>query len=182
MGARAHWLVVTLLGSVLALGQANEKVLRSFSGYPDDGAQPVDNLVSDSAGNFYGTTELGGNSTNFTCVGCGTIFELSPGSNGAWIETILHNFCQDFDGSICLDGEAPVAGLVMDSAGNLYGTTGAGGGDLCGVGGGGCGTVFQLSPPKRESLNYAMLTTATSRTPPWLASGRGCRDRHLSRV
>jgi hypothetical protein len=39
MGARAHWLVVTLLGSVLALGQANEKVLWRFSGYPDDGAQ-----------------------------------------------------------------------------------------------------------------------------------------------
>jgi uncharacterized repeat protein (TIGR03803 family) len=153
------WLIVVLLGSILAVGQASEKVLWRFSGYPQDGAQPVDKLVSDSAGNFYGTTESGGNVTNIACTGCGTIFELSPGSNGAWRETILYNFCRDFDGSICLDGEAPLAGLIMDSAGNLYGTTGAGGGDLCGVGGGGCGTVFQLSPPKikGDSWSYAVL-------------------------
>jgi hypothetical protein len=120
-------LMVPSLLCAFALGQAQEKVLWSFAGYPTDGAQPADKLILDSAGNLYGTTQWGGTNANIYCTGCGTVFELSPGSSGSWTETILYNFCQSFDGNVCLDGAAPSAGLIFDQAGNLYGTTRAGG-------------------------------------------------------
>jgi len=95
-----------------------------------DGSNPTSNLVMDSQGNMYGTASNGG--TNFW----GTVFKLASG--GAL--TVLYNFCS-VGGDSCSDGSAPVSGLVMDSAGNLYGTTRQGGahGPLY-------GTVFKLSP------------------------------------
>ena len=144
----AGWVFVALLSCGLAMGQANEKVLYSFTGSPD-GTAPVGKLVADSAGNLYGTTSAGG-STAY-CEGCGTVFELSPNADGTYREAILYNFCQSADRLSCLDGSAPQAGLVADSAGNLYGTTFSGGGDQCTTGGG-CGTVFELSPPVSGSL------------------------------
>src|SRR5450755_724192 len=114
-------------------GGWNESVLYSFcfEGYPScaDGAQPfLSYVVIDRAGNLYGTTEYGG------ATGYGVVFELSPDGAG-WKETVLHNFGVTSGA----DGSVPINGLVMDSAGNLYGTTFSGGG--CG-----CGTVFELSP------------------------------------
>jgi uncharacterized repeat protein (TIGR03803 family) len=114
-------------------GGWNESVLYSFcfEGYPScaDGAQPfLSYVVIDRAGNLYGTTEYGG------ATGYGVVFELSPDGAG-WKETVLHNFGVPSG----TDGSVPINGLVMDSAGNLYGTTFSGGG--CG-----CGTVFELSP------------------------------------
>ncbi|MFZ0773130.1 MAG: choice-of-anchor tandem repeat GloVer-containing protein [Candidatus Sulfotelmatobacter sp.] len=88
-------------------------------------------VIFDTAGNLYGVTENGGNSTNCK-QGCGTIYELSPASEGTWTPTTLYDF-QGLD-----DGETPYGGLVFDSAGNLYGTTQVGG-----TGGG--GTVFKFS-------------------------------------
>jgi uncharacterized repeat protein (TIGR03803 family) len=88
-------------------------------------------VIFDTAGNLYGVTENGGNSTDCK-QGCGTIYELSPASGGTWTLTTLYSF-QGLD-----DGETPYAGLVFDSAGNLYGTTQVGG-----TGGG--GTVFEFS-------------------------------------
>jgi uncharacterized repeat protein (TIGR03803 family) len=110
--------------------QWNETVLYTFPPGAD-GTYPSSSLVSDPQGNFYGTTPAGG-TFNF-----GTVFELSPNSGGGWTETIIHVF----GGS---DGEAPEAGLVRDSAGNLYGTTVVGGANLCSSEG--CGVVFELSP------------------------------------
>jgi uncharacterized repeat protein (TIGR03803 family) len=102
-----------------------------------DGVGPYCPLVFDAAGNLYGTTVGGGE------FGDGTVFELSPTSNGVWRRTTLFAF----DGS---DGAAPQGGLVLDTAGNLYGTTGGAGQTFH------PGTVFQLS---LESNGTWKLTT-----------------------
>jgi uncharacterized repeat protein (TIGR03803 family) len=94
-----------------------------------DGANPEGSLVIDASSNLYGTTSGSGLACQY---GCGTVFELSPTSTG-WKETVLHNFNGD-------DGDTPLGGVVLDAAGNLYGTTEKGGGGC------GCGTVFELSP------------------------------------
>ncbi len=106
-----------------------ETVLHSFTGGAD-GANPEAGLIRDSAGNLYGTTSLGG----IGCAhgGCGVVFKLDT----TGVETVLHNFRG-------ADGDSPYAGLIRDSAGNLYGTTNAGGA-LSGCGGYGCGVVFKL--------------------------------------
>jgi len=83
-------------------------------------------VVFDRAGNIYGTTYDGGS------YGAGSVFELSP-SDGGWTGTVIHSFGNGFDGNF------PIAGLLVDAAGNLYGTTQSGG-DY------GDGTVFELSP------------------------------------
>jgi uncharacterized repeat protein (TIGR03803 family) len=85
-------------------------------------------LIFDGAGNLYGTTLQGGTH------GFGTVFELIPGSNGSWSEKVLHSFNNDGQ-----DGFALWAGLTLDAAGNLYGTTYSGGTHDA-------GTVFELTP------------------------------------
>jgi uncharacterized repeat protein (TIGR03803 family) len=94
-----------------------------------DGSQPFQGLILDASGNLYGTTPSGGTSTECTG-GCGVAFELTN-TNGAWTETVLHNFENK-------EGSAPLAPLFMDSKGDLYGTASAGG-PL------NYGTVFKLS-------------------------------------
>lgn len=123
-----------------ALGQPQYKLLWTFVGSPNDGSDPVSGLVFDHSGNLYGTTQSGGSAKS----PYGTVFELSLQSDGFWKETVLYNFCSVTG---CLDGAVPMAGLVVDSAGNLYGTTYAGGAIECETSFGGCGTVFELSPP-----------------------------------
>ena len=123
MTSVASAIAVTLLVTASALAQT-ETVLHSFTG--KDGTGPVLGLIFDHAGNLYGVTTEGGSSNN------GTVFELSPGSNGTWSVTTLHSF----DGG--KGGSTPLGGLVMDSLGNLYGTTKLGGGA-------GVGVVFRLS-------------------------------------
>jgi uncharacterized repeat protein (TIGR03803 family) len=118
-------------------GQWGYQVLYEFCSLPGcpDGAIPQSGLLLDAAGNLYGTTSQGG---NFGCGhGCGTVFELSPTSGGGWIENVLYTFS---GGS---DGATPLAGLVMDAAGNLYGTTSSGGSNsiYCSQG---CGVIFRL--------------------------------------
>jgi uncharacterized repeat protein (TIGR03803 family) len=127
-----------------------------FLNSASDGWRPASSLVEDSAGNLYGTTELGGLvdcSSPFSNTGCGTVFELTPGSSG-WTETILYKFTGGTDGS------SPMAGLVIDSQGSLYGTTSAGGDLSCPTLGSsyGCGTVFKLTNRNgtwTESVLYA---------------------------
>jgi uncharacterized repeat protein (TIGR03803 family) len=133
-------------------GSWTETILHNFctnfiNGFCLDGASPRAGLVLDAEGNLYGTTAGGGSqsSCGSGLGGCGTAFELSPPSEpgGAWTERVLYNFCSV--GSNCLDGDSPHGALVLDTAGNLYGTTPSGGsGHAPGAGGG--GTAFELSP------------------------------------
>ena len=113
----------TVFELVNASGTYSQKVLHSFN--RSDGANPSAGLIMDSSGNLYGTTQNGG--TN----GFGTVFEL-VNSSGTYSEKVLHSFTNSNG-----DGASPFAGLIMDTSGNLYGTT-AGGGT------GGTGTVFSL--------------------------------------
>lgn len=112
-----------------------ETILHSFKG-GDDGSMPLAALISDAAGNFYGTTVSGGTG------GRGTAFQLSPLSGGQWKKTTLHSFTGG------ADGYSPYGGLARDSSGNLFGTTFVGGDASaeCTEAGSGCGTVFELSP------------------------------------
>jgi uncharacterized repeat protein (TIGR03803 family) len=107
--------------------------LHNFTG-GNDGGIPNASLILDSAGNLYGDTFQGGRH------GVGTVFMLSPGSNGTWKEKVLHHFTGSDDGAY------PQAVLVLDAAGNVYGT--ASGGGILGTGChgplNGCGTVFEL--------------------------------------
>ena len=122
--ACATFVVVFMLTS---LSSATYKTVYNFTGAPD-GGDPATQLTFDRAGNAYGTTAAGG-SFNF-----GTVFKISPSGK----QTVLYSFSGGVDG---LD---PHGGVTLDSAGNLYGTTVAGGsGGLCA--GDGCGVVFELS-------------------------------------
>jgi len=108
-----------------------ESVLHSFAG-DRDGANPPESLVFDALGNLYGATVYG---TYYQSCGnkmCGTVFELTPNSDGTWTENILHGFTGGKDGG------NPNGYLVFDAAGNLYGTAGSGGA--------GYGVVFKLTP------------------------------------
>jgi uncharacterized repeat protein (TIGR03803 family) len=132
-------------GVVFKLGPTGtETVLHTFAGYPTDGANPFAALLRDAAGNLYGTTNAGGAfSPCFQTLfnnGCGTVFEVSATGT----ETVLYSF------SGGADGADPFAELIRDAAGNLYGTTvGGGPSSVCG---GGCGTVFKLSPSGTETV------------------------------
>ena len=124
-------------GTVFRLNsQGIEDVLYSFCSAISctDGAGPVDTLLLDNSGNLFGTTGYGGY-TNCEGVGCGTVFELTPDGT----EMVLHAFCSTGN---CTDGWQPLAGLSMNNAGNLFGTTINGGHvDHCD-----CGVVFELTP------------------------------------
>jgi len=126
-----------------------ERVLYSFQGVPD-GSLPVGGIVFDSAGNLYGATTEGGSSSCISVAQCGTVYQLAPPARqgGPWTETVLYVF----KGNASQDGASPAGGLVMDSAGNLYGTTAYGGTGNCVLLGTlmGCGTVFEISPPKQK--------------------------------
>jgi uncharacterized repeat protein (TIGR03803 family) len=116
-------------GTVFELTPAGtETLLYSFGASPHDGRNPSAGLVGNAAGDFYGTTEAGGGQG---CVrnGCGTIFELTRSGR----EKMLYSFYTNNGGCV------PFAGLIRDSAGNLYGTT-----TNCGTTG--SGTVFKLTP------------------------------------
>jgi uncharacterized repeat protein (TIGR03803 family) len=123
-----------------------EKVLYEFQG-PPDGYNPSGSMIFDASGNLYGTTENGGTGRG------GTVFELTHTADG-WMESVLYSFQGGTDG-----GE-PNSTLVMDEAGNLYGTTEFGGSGGC-TSGDGCGIVFALTPPATqggpwiESILYA---------------------------
>jgi uncharacterized repeat protein (TIGR03803 family) len=109
----------------LSNGSWTSKVIHQFSSVVD-GASPSDRLLF-AGGNLYGTTSAGGVAHD------GVVFELKPASNGKWTETVLHAFTGLWDGA------SPYAGVILDSAGNLYGTT-MDGGHL------GQGVVFEITP------------------------------------
>jgi uncharacterized repeat protein (TIGR03803 family) len=118
-------------------------VLHSFMG-GTDGEGPYGGVVRDAAGNLYGTTEYGGGNTCFGGDSCGTVFKVDTTGK----ETVLHSFTGGADGAY------PLAGLILDAAGNLYGTTEYGGNLACNSGVG-CGTVFKMDPAGKETVLYA---------------------------
>jgi uncharacterized repeat protein (TIGR03803 family) len=122
------------VGVVFKLDPAGkETVLHRFT-VPGEGAQPAAGLIRDAAGNLYGTT-----STGYGINPDGVVFKLDPAGN----ETVLHGFSGDAGGAI------PLAGLIRDAAGNLYGTTAGGGG--------GFGVVFKLDPTLPPCCNETVL-------------------------
>jgi uncharacterized repeat protein (TIGR03803 family) len=108
------------------------KVLHRFRDDGKDGHNPFAGVIFDAAGNLYGTTAYGP-TYGYFYNGPGTVFQLAPAANGRWIEKVLYTF----NGP---DGFNPYAGLVIDAAGNLYGTTLEGGGSAYD------GNIFQLTP------------------------------------
>ncbi len=117
-------------------GSWKETILHSF-GAPNDGSYPDSPVVMDAAGNLYGAT--GG-------YNAGTIYELSPQSDGHWKETILHRFHAGSGGNY-------PGSIVMDAKGNLYGGTGYGGGQCY------CGVIYELSPQANGIWKYTVLHT-----------------------
>src|SRR5579872_4801320 len=129
-------------GTVFRLSpQGQLTTLHTFEGYPTDGAHPAAPLALGADGNFYGTTQTGGDS-GLSCYpyGCGTVYRISPSG----VLTILHSFCPQLN---CEDGVQPGAGLVQGSDGIFYGTTLNGGTK-------GMGTVFKITPRGKESVLY----------------------------
>ena len=130
----------------------HETVIHNFADYPD-GSSPISGVTFDRAGNIYGTTFEGGNLNNNCSFGCGTVYELSP-SSGGWTETVLFRFSGD-------DGSYVAAGVVLDAAGNVYGTADQGGPHVY-------GTVFELihsSGGWQEQTLYAFQGAADGGSP-----------------
>jgi uncharacterized repeat protein (TIGR03803 family) len=117
-------------------GEWTETTLYRFQG-GSDGGNPEAGLIFDKNGNLYGTNTQGGDAACNSGIGCGTTFELSPNGSGGWTESLLYKF----QGG--LDGAFPASGVIFDQTGNLYGTTGYGGGNGCA--GRGCGVAFEVS-------------------------------------
>jgi uncharacterized repeat protein (TIGR03803 family) len=140
-------------------GSGSENALYNFAGGGDP-KLPYAGLVLDKAGNLYGTTEVGGANNQ------GTVFEITPNTNGSWTESVIYHFTGSSDGG------QPYASLIFDGAGNLYGTTGFGGSTNCNLG---CGTVFKLTPGSSgwtETVLYTFTGGSDGRQP----SARILRD------
>jgi uncharacterized repeat protein (TIGR03803 family) len=121
--------IVTMGLAASSFGAGQETVLHTFAN-GSDGSLPFSGLTIDAKGNLYGTTDLGG-SPEF---GDGTVFQLRPKTSGGFTFQTIHAFSQAKG-----DGGSPAGSVVLDAAGNLYGTTSNGGTA-------GCGIVYELSP------------------------------------
>ena len=132
-----------------ATGEWTEKILHNF-GLGPDGFEPIGNLARDAKGNLYGTTESSGDN------GSGSVFELSP-AGGSWKETILYPF-----GVLPTGPRTPMAGVILDGKGNLYGTSYFGSASTMYPG---RGTVFELMPttvaPWNEKILHSFTLAAT---------------------
>ena len=138
-------LLFVLVTGALCFAQ-NYASLYDFQGGAD-GWQPAGYVIADKAGNLYGTTFYGGNTTVSGCYpdGCGTIFQLQPPASQGdpWTKVTLHEFSFN-------DGAEPSSGrLAFDKAGNLYGSTNSGGTSDY-------GTVYELSPPALTGDNWTL--------------------------
>jgi uncharacterized repeat protein (TIGR03803 family) len=130
------------LGTIFKLTPKGvQTVLHNFTGTPD-GDSPYGRLLIDAKGNLYGTTNYGGTA------GAGTVFKLAPDGT----ETILHSFLGTPDGS------TPQSGLIVDSQGNLYGTTSAGGIHSE-------GTIFEITASGKEKVLHSFTGASDGRGP-----------------
>jgi uncharacterized repeat protein (TIGR03803 family) len=140
-------------------GGWTESVLYSFcslANCADGEGPPSANLIFDEAGSLYGITGVGGAKNS------GTVFQLTPNRSGGWTESVLYSFCSLAN---CADGQTPQGGLIFDQAGNLYGTTYAGGSSNTG------GTVFELTPNQNGGWTESVLYSFGSLTN--FADGQG---------
>ena len=138
----------TILGGTYFFGTVfkvdatgHETVLYSFSNGQDGGA-PASNLIRDAKGNFYSTTQQGGDSSCNHGNGCGTVFKITP--NGT-LRT-LHAFTGGKDGAVPYH-----VTLILDNVGNIYGSTAYGGNSSCSRQMG-CGTVFKLTKAGKDVI------------------------------
>ena len=146
-----------------------EIVLYNFCSQPNcvDGKDPAASLAPDGAGNFYGSTQLGGANMD------GTVFELSPNGFGGYDETVLYSFCSL---PYCTDGSGPTSNVIFDGAGNLYGTACSGGANgqgvasACGDGSNGYGVVYELSPEPAVVAQAAATAVMAGARPSFTAS------------
>ncbi len=134
-------------------GAWRETTIYSFGASPGDGDNPEAAFTVGPGGVLYGTTVTGGSEVcpvggGYTA-GCGTVFQLTPPTTpgGAWTESVIYNFTGTNG-----DGAGPVSSLVVGHDGILYGTTQYGGSASSPCAAtfhnlGGCGTVFELTPP-----------------------------------
>lgn len=134
-------------GTIFKLdSQGKETVLYSFTGGADGGS-PNSGLVRDKNNNLYGTTQLGGdaNCKDFGQPGCGTAFKFDTTAT----LTVLHTFTGGTDG-------AGPQGLIIDTAGYLYGPTflGGSGDPNCPFGKAGCGVIYKLDPNGNQTVLY----------------------------
>jgi uncharacterized repeat protein (TIGR03803 family) len=127
-------------GTIFKLSPSGQLiVLYKFTGL-QDGSLPFSDLVRDGAGNLYGTTFEGGGCSVHS-YGCGVVYKLNLSN----VEAVLHTFSGKPDGAY------PEGGVVLDPAGNLYGTT-AEGGNRCSLDPLGCGTIFRIDPSGHETV------------------------------
>src|SRR5579863_558042 len=134
----------TTLGTVFKVTRAGKETVLHTHTVGTDGEGSTPNVSMDSAGNLYGTTQVGGANCGNVYY-CGTVFKV----NKLGKETVLHSFTGESDGG------DPWAGLLMDSAGTLYGTTYYGGKIPCGGFQYGCGTVFKLNKYGKETVLHS---------------------------
>ncbi len=145
---RALAALIVALSATLILAPAARaadtfKILHQFKS-GQDGSQPNNTLVMDSAGNLYGTTVHGGKH------GQGSVFELTPNANGTWTLHPLYSFTTHHDGS------QPFSEVIFDTSGNLYGVTYSGGKH-------GQGTVFRLAPKSGGKWAESVLHSFTGK-------------------
>jgi uncharacterized repeat protein (TIGR03803 family) len=126
------FLIMIAAFAILSVVSASAKETPIFRFNVENGSQPINGLLADGHGNFYGVTPNGGNK-NCSFHGCGVVFELSPASGGAWTETVIWAFK---GGSS--DTAIPITELIFDANGNLFGGTGTFGNSL--------GAIYELSP------------------------------------
>ncbi len=125
-----------------------ETVLYNFTGGAD-GATPMGTLGLDSTGNLYGTTYSGGAGA-CSSSGCGVVFRLDTTGK----ETVLYSFTGGADGAL------PASGVILDSAGSLYGTTYLGGHTSDGIcAPSGCGVLFKLDMTGRQTILHTFTNT-----------------------
>jgi len=138
-GSFAVLMVTIVMVATGTWARSNYKTLHRFAS-DKDGRYPP-GVIFDKAGNLYGPTPWGGDNE------FGTIFKLTPNSDGRWRKSVLYNFCSLTN---CTDGANPYVSLIFDDAGNLYGTTDQGGNR-------GFGSVFKLEPNSDGTWSESVL-------------------------
>jgi len=156
-GSCHHFCGIVFKLTPSSTGEWTKSLIFAFS--LDNGSMPESGVTMDASGNLFGTT-LGGGANLL-----GEVYELKPNSDGTWTQEVIYSFTG------LADGHSPRAEVTLDAAGNVYGTTSAGG--LTQVG----GAVFQLTPNSggwTETTLYSFVdATGCGATAPLLLDSAG---------